>query len=940
MNTPLVEYRFHYYQGGIKVKKPTEVVDLAEVVGHIRSDRYAESIRSLRALPPEAQKLFKQDLDYYTFSGTFTPTRLAKNLYKHSGLICLDFDDLGDVETARMQFESDPYCLVCFVSPSGTGLKWICAVAQPERHTEAFADLGQYMFQTYGYRLDASGADVSRACFVSYDPAIYVNEQAEPYQIRGLVLRAAKAKPPTDQQVIKNASQVYKHVAAVVERIVAGQVDISGGSGQYDNRLLIAFCMSTLGEDGRALLHQVFQFYANYTVEETDAKFDEGVNKSRFTTPWKFFDIAKEHGVDVSKPGSRKKDAEKTDTTVVIAGGDSEPGGRTQTDNMPSQEPTEGKKRKHILDNSDSVYYYLEEHKIRIKGGKNNFNTVAENFLLYVKYLTEDEYENLTWVLEIRPGEGDPIYVEVPHDDFTSASRLKKIVTGKRYALKISDGELSELHGYLFTRTKFAKATKIIRYGYHLPSGVFFFSNVAVTRLGEQIRPDSFNMIEAMQGDQRLHLSMPANNKHKAHRYALTESRVSVNEFFRVYAQAHTPENALLPFCFYLMSLFRDVAIRHKNFSPILFLKGGAGTGKSSMVRVMTAAYGRKQEGVNLKSKNTESALVKLMGQASNMMIWFDEFHNELGSTEGLLQAAYDNDGYHLSKAGTTGTNETDAMEIHSALALTSNYLPQNPIFFSRCVFIPISSQDKSADQRAAFNQLEAWQDEGLGSLTLELLPHRALIEKEYGAAYDLLYRHIKAQFQNEKVPERFFANMAQLLSTAFVLASGKVIQITETTETTQTMEILADLVEAGAACIRRQHRIMAEKTGLSVFFEIVQQLYDQYQVHEETHFEFQKIGDTTWVYVWFPQLYNLYAQHFRRIYQAAPADRDELQTELAVLEGYPDWESMKTKKRFKNDGESKSAASTLPRDNSCKLNYSKLGEVYGLNLEHRKAKN
>ncbi|QHV97874.1 toprim domain-containing protein [Spirosoma endbachense] len=579
-----------------------------------------------------------------------------------------------------------------------------------------------------------------------------------------------------------------------------------------------------------------------------------------------------------------------------------------------------------------AVWYKKRDQSMLVRSGKGGMATVADNFHLFIKYVTEDEDENLTWILEIRPREGDPIYIEVPHEDFCSASRLKKIITGKQYSLKISDGELSELQSFLFSQTRFARAIKIIRYGYHVPSGVFFFANQAVN--GKMLTPDEFGMVETVKDDKPMVLSMPVQKKHKAHRFTLTDTTISVNAFFDLYAQAHGYENALIPFCWNLMALFRDVALHHKNFSPILFLKGGAGTGKSSMIRVLTSAYGKKQEGVNLKSKNTEAALVKLMSQGSNVPIWFDEFHNDL-TCEGLFQAAYDNDGYHRSRDNTS--SETDAIEIHSALALTSNYLPENPIFFSRCVFVPITSQDKTDAQRQAFYRLEELQEAGLGCLTVELLQYRQLIESQYAASYDLLHKHLQAEFKTDKMPERFYANMAQVMAVAFTLASAKKIAITESEST---LDILRELVSLGATNIRRQYRIMSEKTALSEFFEIVQQLYDQYQIHEEIHFAFKATGQAMMIRLWFPQLYTLYAQTYRRIYQKAPADKDTLQSEIAAFEDMTDWDAMKKQFRMRNDGESRSDAATLPRPGCCEMDYSKLADKYGLSLEHRKVKN
>lgn len=935
------EFKFSFFKGGIDKKYPAGTLTLTEVVALVGGPAYEVAVRDVRAtlatVSKKAADEIKRKLDYVTFSGTFAPHREAKNLQQHSGLAMIDFDHVDNLADTRLQLQADPYALVIFVSPSGDGLKLILEIeASADRHGEIYTDLLLYYKQTYGLesKIDSSCRDVSRACFLSWDPNVYTNPAAVKYAMLGLARKVEK--PRAELMQVHNASQVYKHVRAVVERIVENQIDITG---DYSLEwLLIAFCMATLGEEGRALFLQVSSCSPKYDEADANAKFDNAVQTSRFTTPWKFFDICKDYGVDVSKP---QKPATKN-LGVEHVSQSNEPGKEEIKEKATKVMvgPNKKKGRKH-RDDDDSEgdfagsVWYRGDHEIWIKS--KGWSVVADNFLIYIKYVTEDEYENLTWVLEIKPRDSDPIYIEVPHEDFCSASRLKRIITGKQYSLKISDNELSELQSYLFSQTRFVRAIKITRYGYHAPSGVFFFANKAVMPgHSELLAPDQFGMIETRSKEGKpMFLSMPQNNKHKAHRFTLTDTQLSVNRFFQLYAQAHNYENVIMPFCHYLMSLYRDVAIKHKNFSPILYLKGGAGTGKSSIVRILTAAFGKKQEGVNLKSKNTESALVKLMGQSSNTPIWFDEFHNELQGIEGLLQAAYDNDGYHRSKDSTS--SDTDAIEIYSALALTSNFLPENPIFFSRCVFVAITSQEKTDAQREAFYELEELQEDGLGCLTVELLQHRALVEKEYGAAFDLLHKGLKAAFVGEKVPERFFANMAQLMAVTLILCTAQKIQITESSDS---KEILSSLVESGVANIRRQYRIMAERTALTEFFEIIQSLYDSYQIHEEVHFDFQHVGSENRIRLWFPQLYNLYAQSFRRTFQKAPADKDTLQSEIAALEDFTDWDAMKKSIRFRNDGEGTATSTTIPRTGCCSMDYDKLRTKFGLSLELRKAKN
>lgn len=133
----------------------------AEYEAHGKSIRYGE---------------LKTRLDYFSAGGIFTRRQDAALLVP-SGLLTLDFDALGGrVAEARAQLLADaalaPALALVFVSPSGDGLKAVLA-ADP-RHDRAtnYQRLARHLTRRYGWgpTLDAKTADVSRACFLSYDP--------------------------------------------------------------------------------------------------------------------------------------------------------------------------------------------------------------------------------------------------------------------------------------------------------------------------------------------------------------------------------------------------------------------------------------------------------------------------------------------------------------------------------------------------------------------------------------------------------------------------------------------------------------------------------------------------------------------------------------------------------------------------------------------------
>nr|WP_302567810.1 BT4734/BF3469 family protein [Culturomica massiliensis] len=97
---------------------------------------------------------------------------------KHSGLLCIDFDHLQNLQNLKSRLLTDKYfdTQLLFVSPSGDGLKWIIPIDTAQAtHNDYFKAVSSYIQQAYGVEIDKSGPDVSRACFLPYDPQAYIN---------------------------------------------------------------------------------------------------------------------------------------------------------------------------------------------------------------------------------------------------------------------------------------------------------------------------------------------------------------------------------------------------------------------------------------------------------------------------------------------------------------------------------------------------------------------------------------------------------------------------------------------------------------------------------------------------------------------------------------------------------------------------------------------
>jgi hypothetical protein len=173
-----------FFPKPIMNKKPQRTVNLLLVYLLIRSDYYKAVIELLRAIiDKKEQNMFKgKYLDYITPSGIFTYDNDA-SLVKHSNILCVDLDDLTDVEQIKQSLINDENfeTLLAFRSPCGYGLKWFIAIdLNICDHKSWYAAVRNYLMTTYGlsdHQVDKSCSNVSRACYMSYDPEAYINKE-------------------------------------------------------------------------------------------------------------------------------------------------------------------------------------------------------------------------------------------------------------------------------------------------------------------------------------------------------------------------------------------------------------------------------------------------------------------------------------------------------------------------------------------------------------------------------------------------------------------------------------------------------------------------------------------------------------------------------------------------------------------------------------------
>jgi len=178
---------------------PVENRALLLIGNDIASGKYKAEIETIRdllkqGLTEEAANRKKQ-LPAFTPSGVFREKRQMPFFDMYSGFIHLDFDKLSPVQLdeAFNIIIKIPYTFMCFISPSGNGLKVFVEVdTGVEHHDLAYLQVQKHYESLTGLNADPSCKDITRLCFVSYDPGLYKNIRHHKFTI---IIPEAPAQP-------------------------------------------------------------------------------------------------------------------------------------------------------------------------------------------------------------------------------------------------------------------------------------------------------------------------------------------------------------------------------------------------------------------------------------------------------------------------------------------------------------------------------------------------------------------------------------------------------------------------------------------------------------------------------------------------------------------------------------------------------------------------
>ena len=184
--------------------------EVGVVLERIKEGSSKELVKNIRQEKDKSSRNeLKKMLPAICFSGVFSK-RNDNSINEHSGIICLDFDgypNKKELLADKERLTKDKFVYSVFISPSGNGLKALIKIPQDiDNHVNYFNSLDNHFNSEY---FDKTCKNISRVCYESYDPLIYINENSsiwdtiEDIEYREVsVYRDAPTIPITDENKI------------------------------------------------------------------------------------------------------------------------------------------------------------------------------------------------------------------------------------------------------------------------------------------------------------------------------------------------------------------------------------------------------------------------------------------------------------------------------------------------------------------------------------------------------------------------------------------------------------------------------------------------------------------------------------------------------------------------------------------------------------------
>lgn len=468
-----------------------------------------------------------------------------------------------------------------------------------------------------------------------------------------------------------------------------------------------------------------------------------------------------------------------------------------------------------IIDNC--FYTYDEGEAIRLS-----------NFYLESLYHIKDE-TNGTRLFRMVNKFNESVDIEFRESELCSLTTFQQRVGSVgNYIWRAKIDKLNNVKEYLYRGTR--SAERVRKMGWDAVNGFFAFGN-GVFNGDRFLAVDDLGIVETAPNKS---FYIPATSKmyennpeiYQFERLFIHENRSGIKLYdFAVQLVRVFGDNAKIAFCYLLATLYRDVIFNRTRHFPILNLFGEKGTGKTTLATSLQSFFIHSVDPPNL-GVTSVPAMNDRVSQAVNSLVVFDEYKNDLDVRKiAYLKGLWGGGGQTKKNQNTDGMAAQTI--ISTGVALCGQDKPtQDMALFTRVLFLAFSKTSFSKPERDAYEDLVAMCSLGNTHLTLEVLGHRQLFEKNFSNAYSLTKSELSKIVEGEKIHDRIFGNWIIPLAAFRTLESVLSLPFSYN-----------DLLTVAVAGMRIQNETAQESSEMGDFWEALQGFHTQGRAIDKAHF-------------------------------------------------------------------------------------------------------
>lgn len=454
----------------------------------------------------------------------------------------------------------------------------------------------------------------------------------------------------------------------------------------------------------------------------------------------------------------------------------------------------------------DNCYYTI--------GDEDNDPSRISNFIMEPLFHIKDE-NNGRRLFRMKNTDNVSQMIELKESDMCNLSNFQQ-KTGSlgNFVWRSKIDKLTDLKEFLYANTDTAEMVSVL--GWNEDHDFFAFGNGILSK-GEF---RTVNELGIVRTDDGKAFYLPATSKiylqnrnmFQFERLMVHENRigVSLHDFA---GRLHTVfgENADIAFCYLLSTLFRDVIFRKTRHFPILNLFGEKGTGKTTLATCLQAFFLHGVDPPNL-GVTSVPAMNDRVSQAVNTLTVFDEYKNDLDVRKiAYLKGLWGGGGQTKKNINTDGMAAQTI--VTTGIALCGQDKPtQDMALYTRVLFLAFSKTSFNQAERRNYEELVSVCNLGLTHLTVEVLIHRELFEKNFPEAYALTKRELDSKLNGEEIHDRIFGNWVIPLATFRTLETVIDVPLS-----------YAELFDTAIRGIRNQNELAQESSEVSDFWNMLQ---------------------------------------------------------------------------------------------------------------------